>query len=159
MATKLAHETTYDATLGDVLSMLGDPAFRKEVCEAQSALRYDVAIAGGDSDWTARVERVMPADDLPSFARSVVGDEITVVQAESWHGADAEVSIDIPGKPGGGSGTARLTESGGRTVQRIDLAIKISVPFVGGKLEKLVAEVIEKALDKEHAVGVAYLAR
>ncbi len=159
MATRLTHETRYDAPLEEVLSMLGDPAFREEVCEAQSALRYEVEITGGDVEWEARVERVMPAGDLPSFARSVIGEEITVVQTESWRGAEAEVAIAIPGKPGEGSGTASLTEAGGHTAQRVDLAVKVSLPLVGGKLERLVAGFIEKALDKEHEVGVGYLSR
>lgn len=40
----------------------------------------------------------------------------------------------------------------------MELELKIKVPLVGGKLEKLLAERIAAGMDAEHAVGVAWLA-
>ena len=98
-------------------------------------------------------------DDLVERARDVVGDEIEIVQEETWSGPEnGELVLTIPGKPGEGRGTATLTESNGRTVEAVDLTVKVSIPLVGGKLEGLISDLIIKALKAENAVGREWLA-
>ncbi len=57
------------------------------------------------------------------------------------------------------SGTARLSESGGVTTETVDLTIKVGIPFVGGKIEGLIADLLLKALKAENHVGRDYLSR
>ena len=57
------------------------------------------------------------------------------------------------------TGTIRLTPAGAGTLEVVELSIKVGIPLVGGKIEKLVAEMLGKALDKEHEVGQEWLAR
>ncbi len=46
------------------------------------------------------VDQTQPARGIPSFAKKFVGDEIQVVQNESWNGTGgARLDIEIPGKP------------------------------------------------------------
>jgi hypothetical protein len=51
-----------------------------------------------------------------------------------------------------------LAESGGRTTHVYDLTVTASVPLIGGKIEKLVAELTAAGLDTERAIGAAWLA-
>ncbi len=157
MATTMRRELAYDADVGDVAAMLNDTAFREEVLVAQHVLRSSVSIEGT----RVTIERVWSADSLPSFARKFVGDEIAIVQDESWRTpTGADMSLAIPGRPGEMTGTATLTPtSAGGTVERIDLTISVNIPFVGGKIEKLIADMLDKALDREHRTGIAWLAR
>ena len=39
----------------------------------------------------------------------------------------------------------------------MELEIKVKVPLIGGKLEKLMAEKVAAGMDVEHDVGVAWL--
>ncbi len=106
------------------------------------------------------IEQVRPADGLPSFVQKFVGDEIVIVQKETWTSpTTADVTLAIPGKPGEAVGTLTLTESGGTTTQVFDLDLSVRIPLVGGKIESLVAGLFRDALDREHEVGVEWLSR
>ncbi|MCW2834049.1 MAG: hypothetical protein JWN68_2002 [Nocardioides sp.] len=155
MATQLHKELTYDASVEEVRAMLNDPAFREEVLEALHVIRGSVAVAGS----RLTIEQVWSSDSLPSFARKFVGDEIVIVQEETWATDRADISVTIPGKPGDMSGTAVLEATAGGTVEQVDMTIKVGIPLVGGKIEKLIAEMLANALDKEHATGVKWLAK
>ncbi|MFC6287898.1 DUF2505 domain-containing protein [Nocardioides sp. GCM10027113] len=160
MAKRLVHELTYDAPMTEVAQMLADPAFREEVCEYQGVLRALVSIDPTDSGMEVTIDQVQAADGIPSFARKFVGDEINIVQQESWStAAEADITVTIPGKPGDMSGTARLAESGGVTTETVDLTIKVNIPLVGGKIEGLVSDLLLKALRAENEVGRRYLSR
>jgi uncharacterized protein YndB with AHSA1/START domain len=157
---KFRHELTYDASPDQVFAMLADPAFREAVCDAQGVLRHTVTVTGDASAGTLQVsvDQVQAAEGIPSFARRFVGDEINVVQTESWSSPEhGDIRVTIPGKPGEMSGTARLSESGGTTTETVTLDIKVSIPLVGGKIEGLVADMLLKALRTENVVGRDYL--
>lgn len=157
MATQLRKELAYDASVEEVAAMLQDPVFREKVLEALRVVRGSVGVEGSRVTLT----QVWSSDKLPSFARKFVGDEIEIVQEETWDAPNgADMTMTISGKPGDMSGTSVLEPtSTGSTVQRVDLTIKVGVPFVAGKIERLVAEMLTNALDKEHRTGVAWLAR
>ena len=156
MATRLTKTLTYDASAEAVAAMLDDTGFREEVLERQRVVRGSVSIEGDH----VTVEQVRSSDDIPSFARSFVGDEILIVQTESWTSpTSADVRLAIPGKPGEAVGTLELVESGGTTTESIDLDLTVKIPLVGGKIEKLIAGIFSSALDVEQRVGREWLAR
>lgn len=156
MSTRLTKELAYDAPAEAVAAMLDDPAFREEVLARQKVVRGSVTIDGDH----VRIEQVRSAGDIPSFARSFVGEEIVVVQTETWTSpTSADVELAIPGKPGEARGALVLVESGGTTTETLDLDLSIRIPLVGGKIEKLVAGLFSDALDVEHRVGREWLAR
>ncbi len=160
MSRRLRHDLTYDAPLADVAAMLADPAFREEVCDYQGVLRHRVSVEADDDSTAVTIDQVQAARGIPSFARKFVGDEINIVQEETWSTPDEGViRVTIPGKPGEMSGTARLRESGGVTTETVDLSIKVSIPLVGGKIEGLIADLLLKALKAENHVGRDYLSR
>jgi len=160
MAKQITHEMPYDATLAEVAAMLADADFRRQVCERQGVLRSDVEVTPRGQGTHVRIDQVHPANGIPSFAKKFVGEEIQIVQEESWGTADrADVTVTIPGKPGDMTGAATLTESGGTTTERVELTVKVGIPLVGGKLEGLIADLLLKALKTEHVVGKEWLSR
>ena len=159
MSTKFTLDLTYDAAQSDVDAMLMDPAFRERVCVAQGAIRKSVTITEEDAGVTVLIDQVQTADGIPGFAKKFVGDEINLVQTESWFDSDnARVEVVIPGKPGQMTGTLALSESGGVTTEHVEMEIKVNIPLVGGKIESLIADLLKKALRAENAVGRQYLA-
>ena len=158
MSTSFSHDLTYDAPMADVDAMLVDTAFRERVCDEQGAIRKTVSLTEDDGGVTVVVDQVQPAEGIPGFARKFVGDEINLVQTESWFDAEnARVEVVIPGKPGEMTGTINLSESGGVTTERLEMTIKVSIPLVGGKIESLIADLLRKALKAENRVGRDYL--
>ena len=160
MAKRLTHDLTYEAPMASVVAMLSDPAFREEVCEYQRVLRTSVSIDQDAEGMEVVIDQVQAAHGIPSFAKKFVGDEINIVQQESWSSVDqGDIRVTIPGKPGEMSGTVGLTETAGTTTETVDLTIKVNIPLVGGKIEGLIADLLLKALKAENAVGREYLRR
>lgn len=154
MSKTIRHDLTYDAPLADVAAMLMDPAFREQVCDYQGVLSHDVSVSGN----RVTIKQVQAARGIPSFAAKFVGDEIPIVQEETWRSPDrGDITVTIPGKPGDMKGTAVLRESGGRTTETVELTIKVGIPLVGGKIEGLIGDLLLKALKAENAVGRDYL--
>ncbi len=153
---KLITTLTYDASAEAVAAMLDDPAFREEVLARQKVVRGAVDIDGD----VVRIEQIHSADDIPSFARTFVGDEIVIVQTETWTSPTAaDIALAVPGKPAGAAGTLTLTESGGTTTETVELAVNVRIPLVGGKVEGMIADLVKAAFGVEQRVGVEWLAR
>ena len=153
---KLTKLLTYDATTEAVSAMLDDAAFREAVLERQRVVRGSARVDGD----VVTIEQVRSADGVPSFARSFVGDEITIVQKETWTSATgADIEIAVPGKPAAAVGSLTLAADGNRTTETVALEVTVRVPLVGGKIESVITDLLGLALDVEHEVGVEWLAR
>ncbi|MGZ4438130.1 MAG: DUF2505 domain-containing protein [Nocardioides sp.] len=156
---KIRHEMTYDATPAEVYAMLSETAFRERVCAAMHATELEVSIEQAGDGMSVVVDQTQPADGIPSFATKFVGDHIRIVQSESWTSPEkADLSVEIPGKPGHLRGTITLVGNGSGTTETVEGDVKVSIPLVGGKLEKLIGEMLVAALRKEQKVGRAWLA-
>lgn len=157
---RFTHTMTYDATLTDVGAMLDDPAYRDEVIAAQRGADGSVTFEQDGETVVVVVSQVQPADGIPGFAKKFVGDEINLVQREEWTSADrADLHVTIPGKPGDMVGTIELVEDGGTTTETVEVEITVHIPLVGGKIEKLIGDLLRKALRAEERVARDYLSR
>ena len=155
---KFSHQMAYDAAPAEVHAMLADPAFREKVTEASGAFTSDVRISSNGSGMSVVVDQKQHDHNIPSFAKKIVGDTIHVVQEEQWSDdANALLEVSIPGKPGHMKGTITLSPDGDGTVESVDAEIKVHVPLLAGKLEKLIANLLEEALETEQRVGEAWL--
>jgi hypothetical protein len=155
----VSHTLTYPgATVHDVFTMFADPAYRKAVSEYQHVVDFDCRISMNGDGMDVQLEQAHGTDRIPSFAQRLVGSEIRFLHRETWETPDAaSIHVTIPGKPGEMTGTETLTQSGNDVVQQIDLAVKVSIPLVGGKVEDLVAGFLGKAFEAENKVGVKWL--
>lgn len=163
MDVDLAYE--YDAAPIPVFSMLSDPDFLRARFEATKAVDYEVieceATAGGG--FNIVTTRTVIAE-IPGFARKFFKPTNTMTQSEEWKPASAEARegtwrIEPHGVPVSVStfGTTRLEADNGRTRHRIDAVIKVSVPLIGGKLERFIFNQAKGILDAEHAFGCEWL--
>lgn len=153
-----------DATVDQVHALALDEEFRAAVCVATGALQHSVAVRrADDGSATVTVRRTMPAD-VPDFVRRFVGDTIEIVQTEIWApGASAarrqaDLAVQIVGQPAAMTGSLTMDASppGVREVVRGDL--RVSIPFLGKKIETEIAKGILAAARKEEQVGRQWLA-
>jgi len=161
MPKQVRYELRYDgAGVEQVWAMLSDPGFRDAVCEYQRYPRREVTIEPTSAGMTVKVDQHRPAHGVPSFARKLVGDELNIVQEESWSShTEARLHVTIPGKPGDMLGTVKLTEVDGGVTEVVAVEVKASIPLVGGKIETMIGDMLGKALRAENKVGREWLAR
>lgn len=157
---RFEHVNHYAAGPDAVLAMLTTPAFRDQVCVRQHALDHDVDIRGEGAGAVVLIARTQSLDGAPGVATKVVGDRVRIVQREEWRSpTEAGFAMEIPGKPGRLEGGIVLRDNGdGTTDQLFSGEVKVTVPLLGGKLEQLVASILEKALVREGQVGASWLA-
>lgn len=152
-------ELAYDASPDEVFTMLADPAFREQVAQAQEVVSVDVRITPGDEGFSLVSTQEQNTQGLPAIAKKFAGDTTKVVVTEDWASRTrGRVTITAPGKPTTVGGTVSLAPDGDGTVQVVELDVKVKVPVLGGKLEKLLVDSIEKGYAVEHTVGRAWLA-
>ncbi len=157
---KFSFSMSYDAAPDAVYAMLSEPEFREQVCAAAGSKRHHAEIERTAGGMRVSVDQVLPSHGIPSFATKIVGDEIHILQKEEWTGPEgADLDVTIPGKPGHVRGTITLAPNGTGTVETVTGEVKVNVPLVGGKLEKLIEGVLESALRNEEKVGQTWLER
>ena len=158
-AMKIRHQLKYDASSAEVYAMFADPAFREKVCQAQKANSCTVRIEPDGGHMSVVIDQKRPSGGIPSFARKIVGDEIQLVQSEHWSdSANAALKVVIPGKPGQLNGTITVTGNESGAVETIDGDLVVSIPLLSGKLERLIAGLLDEALRVEEKVAQAWLA-
>lgn len=156
---RFSHQLKYDASPDEVHAMLADPAFREKVAKAGGAFEHDVRISPNGDGMSVVVDQKQHDHGIPAFAKKVVGEHIHIVQSEEWTGpTSAVLDVKIPGKPGHMKGTVTLAPDGGGTVETVDADIKVNIPLIGGRLEKLIGDLLRAALESEHSVGTTWLA-
>lgn len=153
---RFQHSNTYAASIDRVRDMLNTPEFREQVATRVGALSCSAAYGNGK----LVVREEQPVQGVPAFAKKFAGGATTVVHTELWDdaGTSASITLDTPGKPITQAGRVTLSESDGTTTHSYDLEVKASVPLVGGKLEKLVADLTTAGLVTEGQVGAEWLA-
>ena len=161
MAKKVYYEMRYDdATPEQVNAMLADPAFREAVCEFTGFPRRTVTVTPDGAGMHVLIDQHRPATEVPGFARKFVGEEINIVQDETWSSTtDAALTVTIPGKPGRMTGTIRLVGDAGGTTEIVEVDVSVSIPLVGGKIADFIGEMLTKALRAENKVGRDWLVR
>lgn len=162
---KISKTMEYPASPDAVFAVLADQAFQEAKCAATAAVRYSAQVVTAGDTTTISTERVLPADNLPDFARNMVGETLIVAETQTWGAAQADgsrrakVEMAVSGVPLSLSGTITLRPGGRGTVETLDAELKARVPLIGGKIEKAAAPPIEAAIAIEVQTAQEWLAR
>lgn len=158
---RVRQDLRYDgATVEQVFDMLATQEFREAVCDYQRVLHRTVTVDRTGEAASVTINQGHATDRLPGFARKIVGDHVTMVQAESWtNGSDGTITVTVPGRPGEMTGTATLVPDAGGVTEKVDMSVTVHLPLIGGKVEGLIADMLGKALRAEHTVGQDWLAK
>ena len=154
---------SYDADPAAVFDMLCDRGWREQVCESIKALDYDVRVAPAGDGVTVTTRRTLPAA-LPDAVRKLTGETITITQVERWGAASgdgtrsADLEVSVAGQPAGMRGTIRLAPGAGGSTEVFSGDVKVSVPFIGKRIEPEIVKVFRAFIHKEGEVGRSYLA-
>lgn len=147
----------YDADVETVFALVTDVDFLHRKYADQGATDVDIAREDTADGRVHMVTRRRVTVDLPGFAKRVMQPTNTVVHTEDWAVADTtgrrvcSYTVEVHGVPSRIEGTVTLAADGGRTRQDTDADVKVSVPLVGGRLEKFAADNGKRLLDDEAA--------
>ena len=155
---KVQHTATYDAPAAAVYAMLTDPAFRRYAAEATGVLEAEVTVEASGDGHRVTIDQLQPTDGVPAFARKFAGETTRAIQVETWTSSvEGTLSVQTPGRPTDIRGTYRLAESDGRTTQSFDGEVKVKVPLIKDRLEKLMAQLFLEGREKEQEAGATWL--
>lgn len=161
--TRMSVSHRYAADVESVYALMSDPAFIKRKYAALGAT--DTSVEHEDRDGAAHnvIHRKVTID-LPGFARKVMQPTNTLVQVDDWAPADAagtrvcRYTVEVQGVPSRITGTLTLSADGdGGTRQDVDADVKVSIPLLGGRLEKFAVDSGVKLLEEDAAFTAAAL--
>lgn len=150
---RVTHELAGDVET--VYALVTDPAFLERKFTAGGAKDVNVVTESTPGGGTRLVINRKVTLDLPGFAAKFVQPTNTFVQIENWSPATADgrrvctYEVDVQGVPSSIAGTVTLSPDGGQTRQDIEAQMKVSIPLVGGRLEKVAVENGTKLLADE----------
>ena len=162
---KIATTMEYAASPEEVFAVLTDQAFQEAKCAATAAIRYTASVKESGGGAVITTERILPADDLPDFAKNMVGETLKVVETQTWGAASADgsrsgtVEMSVSGAPVALNGTLGLAPGGPGSIEHLDAELKAKIPLIGGKIEKAAAKPIEEAIAIEASTVKEWLAR
>ena len=144
---KFQKRLEYNKSSDAVIKMFGDAAYFERKFQLLEALAFEVLDQSTSADtFLIRMKLTFPLSvPVPGFAKKVVGDTTTLVEEDRWNlGAkQGTLSIDVQGAPVKAIGQMRLVDQGGGCVNEINWDVNCSVPLIGKKVEKLIADDIQ----------------
>lgn len=162
MGTRLTYDQVIPGDPVRARALLLDPEFMRAKAERTKAFDITVSVVEHeDGSATATNSRSMPAE-VPSYATAFVGDHLTITEVQEWSApapdgsCRARVTVDFHA-PLTYTGEIVLTGQGSSTTLANSGEFKASVPFVGGKVERVAADMTEKYLAKEAEVAAEWL--
>ncbi|MGB5209355.1 MAG: DUF2505 domain-containing protein [Gammaproteobacteria bacterium] len=163
MSTSVEAIHEYDHPVEKVFAAFTDADFYLAKFEGIGAREVEViACSESDGVFSIEISREVPLD-VPAALKAVLGSWTTVIQNEEWVEGENddflnELDISSEGVPAKITGTMVLygNENGG-CVNEVTICIDCSIPLVGGRLEKFVAENTNEQLDAEYEFIQEYL--
>jgi hypothetical protein len=161
MARRIEHHTTSPHSAETVFGAMVDETYLRDRLAAVGGNDAElVSFSSGNGKTSYQLKQGVPAEHLPSLAKSLLGGDLVIQRVESWTlaGLTGTVEVTIGGVPGRLDGTFSLAPSGGGSKLTLNGQVKVSIPLMGGKLEAMIAEQVAELLDKESEFTSEWLA-
>ncbi|MHA6619703.1 DUF2505 domain-containing protein [Pseudonocardia sp. DLS-67] len=165
MSRQIDHRSTYPRPADEVYATMVDPDYLRARLHRIGGPSADLLDHSADVEGARyRLRHGLDAEDLPSVVRSVLPGELTIERSERWTREDSgrylgDVDVTMAGAPGSANGALRLRDlpdGGSELSVRAD--VQVSVPLIGGKIEGIVGEQVQKLLAAEAAFTQEWLA-
>jgi hypothetical protein len=162
---KLKETFRYPAGVKDVFALMSDDAFRTKAAEDSNGRDVSTTVEKDGDETVVTLVRTQPATSsaVPDFVKKLIGDTVTIKQVERWKAPDADgnrtatVTMKVAGKPAGFNGKATLKADGKGAEFVVSGDVKVDVPFVGRKVEPLIAKAVGASLRRDVKAGVQRL--
>ncbi|WP_137725205.1 DUF2505 domain-containing protein [Prescottella subtropica] len=166
MARRIDYSATFEHPAETVYAALGDRGYwearmaqmRTFADNAGSLVSHEVTADGID----LVIHHVLPRTELPEIAQAVLKSDLIITRTERYTRFGDPVTgtyeATIPAAPGSLTGTMELFGTGTGCTLRTTSEAKVSIPFVGGKIEELMLANLVELFRNEAAITTAWLA-
>lgn len=164
MATRFDFTATIDATLEQVWTCLADPEFWQQRFGVVGS-PSDTVVSHHVTEDTIEVEvsQTVADEHIPAAAKKIVGGNMPIERYVRYKRTGNTVTAESHGGGVGGllkvTGDITITQNGLSVTEAARGQANVSVPLLGGKLEKAVISYLEGAQRDELAFVPTYLAR
>ncbi|WP_460960748.1 DUF2505 domain-containing protein [Parasphingorhabdus pacifica] len=174
MARRIEHRSTSEWPASRVHGALIDIDYLRDRLRDLGGSKTElVEHTAGEDNVHYQLRQGVSAESLPSIARTVVGGDLMIDRSESWRREEdghytGEIAAEVAGAPCSITGSMWLRDllspiGNGETQQVsefvVEGSIRVNVPFVGSKLEDLVADQVQKLLASEEQYTSEWLFR
>ncbi len=151
----------FDIDVAGFWKMFFSDEFCKELYEKLGMKSRTVSEFKDDGKTLIRVQRLEPSTPLPGWAQSVIGDiSYTERNRLEWAKNVMEVIVEPAAQKDriDFKGNFSVTPLGDKRCKRtFEGAVKVSIPFLGGKIEKYMMEQVRDGYDTAAKVTKAYI--
>jgi hypothetical protein len=163
---KLSLQQAYPASINTLWKVFGDPDYPHKKYHALGITRYevhqlDVSANTISLDMTRTLN--IPLDRAPAFVQKLLHPEQALRYISHWQltspeSASFDLKIVPQGLPVTINATGSLVQPDSNTsTMTLTFDIAANVPFLGGKIESLIAQQLEKSYHSDHAFTLRYL--
>lgn len=158
MTSRLELRHSYPEPPVRMREILTDPGYLRDKVRAVGGPHAELVSREEDENGvTVVLRQLVPADALPSFMRSVLPGDLSIVRTETWHDTDGTVYSVVDGAPGTINGKMHLESDAGGSVLSLRLEAKVPLPLIGGKVEKAITNSVNKLMDTEYDFTLQWL--
>lgn len=143
---KLNYSLQFEQDMQAVLALFCNPDFYQKHQTLVGGKDFQVLESREDGDEYYVRFSYQVASDVPAFAKKVLGETSSVVHEETWNKSTGkgQISIDVATLPGTLECDAQLENVDGGCQKHFNWEIKVKIPLIGGKIEKVVADDIQR---------------
>jgi hypothetical protein len=142
-----ADKHAFDRPAATVLKMFSDKAYFEKKYQALGYRNIEVLEHKADAKrFRIKVRYSAPnSAPVPDFAKKFLGETNTVTQSDTWdlEKKTGRLEAEIKGVPVKVAADMKLVDEGSGSANTLKWSLDCGIPFVGGKLEQIVAADIQ----------------
>jgi hypothetical protein len=159
MARRIEHHTTSPHSAEKVFGAMVDETYlRDRLAEIGGKDAQLVTYSSTGEKTSYQLKQGVPAEHVPTAVKAALGGDLVIQRTETWAAGAGTVEVTVNGVPGRLEGSFTVLDNGSGSKVTLSGEVKVSIPFLGGKIEKLIAEQVAVLLDKESEFTSQWLA-
>ncbi|SMD06155.1 DUF2505 domain-containing protein [Lentzea albidocapillata] len=159
MARRIEHHTTSPHSAEKVYGAMVDETYLRDRLAAIGGKDAQLVTYSSTGENTSyQLKQGVPAEHVPSAVKAALGGDLVIQRTEAWAAGAGTVEVAVNGVPGRLEGSFTVLDNGSGSKLTLSGEVKVSIPFLGGKIEKLIAEQVAILLDKENEFTSQWLA-
>ena len=162
MATKVTLTSVFKCYAPEVFAALTDPAVLAEVMAESESLDPLVEVHSRSGHVEIHIRRGFE-QQWPALVSSFIGERLQIEEERRWQQTsenswEGVLQLRSPGLPIEVTANLRLFDTGAGSELEISGLVRCSVPLIGGKVERLAADLVEDAFHHESEVAARHCA-
>lgn len=159
MTSKLTHSVSYPFGADRLWEVIATERYWRDLLEATNAGHGRLNSFSVDGDTvTVDMQQGIAEDQLPSMITAVRSGDLEIPRATRFtragEGVTGTMTATVKGSPAKVQGT--LTITGDPATTEYGGSVEVSIPFVGGKIERAIIEQLAALLDAERDATVTW---